>query len=205
MTIMFCKYCGQSIPSDSLFCEGCGERIKGEINQTAIKIKPLVKIRNSHTIAVWILAIIILALIVLCGMQYKIGKEANDSFIKLQNDYKTLETIYLSTNRELTEANRASQSFFLEKAFLENEVSQLKAKLVFMETAAVVVTPTGSRYHCVDCFHIRNSGLGNTTIYLRDDAELLGYVPCLDCREGPGVPKRNMTQGDLDALTDLMS
>lgn len=38
---MFCKYCGKNIDDDSMFCDGCGRRLKGETVETVYVPEPV--------------------------------------------------------------------------------------------------------------------------------------------------------------------
>ncbi len=38
---MFCKYCGKNIDDDSMFCDGCGRRLKGEAVETVYVPEPV--------------------------------------------------------------------------------------------------------------------------------------------------------------------
>lgn len=160
----YCKYCGGEINTENNTCSCCGRRfgIKRFIPQ------------NKHSLILPLLIISICCNIILGGLYYNFytqyEKEVTE-VSKAQRSVELLRSQLKIANEQLKHAQDNADELLSQNLDLRDECN-------FFDENAVIVTTEGRKYHTYACWHWSGH---NIYIYNIENAEAMGYTPCLDC------------------------
>lgn len=145
------------------YCKKCGSPINGITKKCNGCGKQYFKI-SKRVFAVTLVAVIAVGLVGTNVYQYITNKQT----VELLNE-----------NLESMRDNR--DEFISKNDDLTMQLISKEKELGFWDEYAVICTTEGSKYHHYGCSHIEGK---NFYIYNIDQAEALGYTPCLDCCGG---------------------